>query len=59
MELWTILKEAELDLFFMSGSGLGAVLLALIALVAILRSRKGDSLVGLLKHFSGLRKRND
>ncbi len=59
MEFWTTLREAELDLFLMSGNGLGAVLLALVALVVVLRSRRGDSLAALFKFFPKPNKRDD
>ena len=59
MEFWTILREAELNLFVMSGSGLGAVLLALVALAIVLRSRRGESLATLIKALPSFRKRND
>lgn len=61
MEFWTTLREAELNLFVMvmSGSGLGAVLLALVALAVVLRSRKGESLGALLKLLPRSNKRSD
>lgn len=59
MEFWTTLREAELNLFVMSGSGLGAVLLALVALAIVLRSRRGERLSALLKYLPTHRKRND
>ncbi|MEO9685060.1 MAG: hypothetical protein ABJF86_15540 [Tateyamaria sp.] len=59
MEFWTTLREAELNLFVMSGSGLGAVLLALVALAIVLRSRGGESLSNLLKVLPWGNKRND
>ncbi|MEX0311117.1 MAG: hypothetical protein AB3N17_12845 [Tateyamaria sp.] len=58
MEFWTILREAELNLFVMSGSGLGAVLLTLVALAIVLRTRRGDSLAALIKALPILRKRH-
>ena len=59
MEFWTILREAELNLFVMSGSGLGAVLLALVALAIVLRSRRGDSLTSFIETLPPFRWRND
>ncbi|MEO0746691.1 MAG: hypothetical protein AAFU86_09130 [Pseudomonadota bacterium] len=59
MEFWTTLREAELDLFVMSGTGLGAVLLALVALAVVLRTRRGESMQALLKALSWPGKRND
>lgn len=59
MEFWTTLREAELDLFLMSGNGLGALLLALVALAVVLRSRRGESLATLLKLLPKTSKRND
>ena len=59
MEFWTTLREAELNLFVMSGSGLGAVLLALVALAIVLRSRRGESLAALLKLLPSIGRRND
>ncbi|WP_299210817.1 hypothetical protein [uncultured Tateyamaria sp.] len=59
MEFWTTLREAELNLFVMSGSGLGAVLLALVALAIVLRSQRGESFIALLKAFPYLNKRDD
>ncbi|MEP1199131.1 hypothetical protein [Tateyamaria sp.] len=59
MEFWTTLREAELNLFGMSGSGLGAVLLACVALAIVLRSRRGESLAALLKFLPSFGKRTD
>jgi hypothetical protein len=59
MQLWTIIREAELNLFIMSGSGLGAVLLTLIALAIVLRSRRGETLASLFKTLPTIRKRTD
>jgi hypothetical protein len=59
MEFWTTPRKAELDLFLMSCSRLGAVLLALVALAIVLRSRRGDSLAALLKLLPSMGKRND
>ncbi len=59
MEFWTTLREAELDLFLMSGNGLGAVLLALVALAVVLRSRRGDSLAAFFKFLPKSNKRNE
>ena len=59
MEFWTTLREAELNLFVMSGSGLGAVLLAFVALAIVMRSRRGESLASLLKFLPRPNKRND
>ena len=59
MEFWTTLREAELNLFVMSGSGLGAVLLAFVAIAVVLRSRRGDSLTALLKFLPKPNKRGD
>ncbi len=59
MEFWTTLREAELNLFVMSGSGLGALLLAVVALAIVLRSRSGESLSALLKFLPSIGKRND
>ncbi|WP_299368418.1 hypothetical protein [uncultured Tateyamaria sp.] len=59
MEFWTTLREAELNLFFMSGSGLGALLLAVVALAVVLRSRRGQSLTALLKALPTSRKSSD
>ena len=40
MDLQNLIRDAKLDLFFMSGSGLGAVLLAVVAIVFLcLRKR--------------------
>ena len=59
MEFWTTLREAELNLFVMSGSGLGAVLLALVALAIVLRSRRDENLSALFKYLPSIGKRND
>ena len=59
MEFWTTLREAELNLFVMSGSGLGAVLLALVAIAIVLRSRRGESLADLLKFLPRPKKRDE
>ncbi|MEP5633519.1 MAG: hypothetical protein ABJP79_16705 [Tateyamaria sp.] len=59
MEFWTTLREAELNLFVMSGSGLGAVLLALVTLAVVLRSRRGECLSNLLKVLPWGNKRDD
>lgn len=59
MEFWTTLREAKLDLFIMSGSALGAVLLAFVALAVVLRSRRGDSLAEMLKALPWPNKRKD
>ena len=59
MEFWTTLREAELNLFVMSGNGLGAVLLAFVALAVVFRTRRGESMQALLKALPWLRKRNE
>ena len=41
MDLVSLIGDAKLDLFFMSGTGLGAILLAVIAIVFILRAKRG------------------
>ena len=48
MEFWTTLREAELNLFGMSGSGLGALLLAVVSLAIVLRSRLGETCLHFL-----------
>lgn len=59
MDVEKLISEAELNLFGMSGSGLGAVLLALVALAAVLRTRRGESMQALIKALPWLKKRND
>ena len=59
MEFWTTLREAELNLFVVSGSGLGAVLLALVALAVVWRARRGESFVAMLNALPWRKKRND
>ncbi|MEP1964997.1 hypothetical protein [Tateyamaria sp.] len=46
-QFWTTLREADLNLFGMSGRGLDAVLLTVIVLVIVLRSRRDESLFDL------------
>lgn len=48
MELLSLIQSAELKLPFTSGSGLGAVLLTLIMLVAILKSNGTNRLLRTL-----------
>jgi hypothetical protein len=38
VELMKLIANAKLDLFFMSGSGLGAILLTLVAIIFVLKS---------------------
>ena len=45
MEFVNLIKDAELDMFFMSGRGLGAVLLTIVALAVVFRSKRGEVLV--------------
>ena len=45
MEFVNLIKDAELDMFFMSGRGLGAVLLAIVALAVVFRSKSGEMLI--------------
>ncbi len=49
LDLFNIIKDAELDMGFMSGRGLGAVLLAAVALAVALavvwRTKSGEVLV--------------
>ena len=59
LELAKLVSEAELTLLGMSGSGLGAVLLAAVALAVVLRSRSGQTMATLLKAWPAGRKRND
>ncbi|WP_415921713.1 hypothetical protein [Tateyamaria sp. SN6-1] len=59
MDVEKLISEAKLNLFGMSGSGLGAVLLALVALAVVLRTRRGESMQTLLKALPWLRKRSD
>lgn len=48
LDLINLIKDAELDMIFMSGKGLGAVLLAVVALAVVWRTKSGESLVKAL-----------
>lgn len=59
MDLEELIREAELNLFLMSGSGLGALFLTVIALAIVLCSRRGYSLNALIKHLRKPNQRTD
>ena len=44
MEVLELIRDAELTTVFVSGKGLGAVLLAIVASLAVLRLGRGKSL---------------
>jgi len=58
LDLEKLISEAELNLLGMSGNGLGAVLLALVALAVVIRSRRGATLPTVLKLLRSFGNRN-
>lgn len=55
MELWNIIESAELNMLGMSGTGLGAVLLAIVALAVVLRNKGGPDLGKVIAAIAKLR----
>ncbi len=48
LDIINLIKHAELDVVFMSGRGLGSILLSIIALVAIWRVTSSEALTGIV-----------
>lgn len=53
MDLLKLIEDAELNLFFMSGSGAGAFLLTAVALAVVWRSKSGEGILRALGSVSG------